>query len=171
MRGLSIILDIDGCLCNFVDGFETEFNVEYTSLTSNEISEKVASLKRNYKFWTKLDKLTTLDFTPSAYCTARINSKNSTKVWLKNNGFPNSPVYQVLGYDLSKVPQLKRTPIKNEDVRVFIDDSWKNVQDAINNGIPAFLLDTPYNQDVTTHLRIKDLKFKTICNAYKRFYF
>lgn len=171
MRGLSIILDIDGCLCDFIEGFEKEFNISFDNLSSDEISNKVESLKKNFTFWTSLNKLTTLDFTPSAYCTARINSKHSTKTWLSKNGFPNSPVYQVKGYNLSKVPQLKRTPIKDNDVRILIDDTWKNVEDAVNNGIPAFLLDTPYNRDIKTHLRIKDLKFKTICNAYRRFYF
>jgi len=171
MRGLGIVCDCDQCIADFCGGFEKEFNVSYQDLTSEEITQKVTDLKYNYKFWENLPKLNDLDFEPLAYCTARINSKYTTKKWLKKNNFPNSPVYQVMGYKLSKVSQLKRIPLKDNEIKIFIDDSWKNVSDALNAGIPAFLYNTPYNQDIDTPLRIMDLKFKTICHAYRKFYF
>jgi len=166
---LNIILDIDGCEADFVTSFEEFFSVNIIELSEIEVTERVESLKRNTKFWTSLKKLNDLDFTPRAYCTARINSKYSTKKWLRLNDLPLSPVYQVKGYKLSKVPQLKRIPTTSE-YKVFIDDSWKNVQDALDAGIPALLYDTPFNQSIETKLRIKSLDLKTICHAFRRNY-
>lgn len=170
-KGLNIILDIDDTIASFVDGFEEYYNVNFIELSSNEISQKVELLKKNTKFWKGLKLKYKLDFEPRAYCTARINSKYSTKCWIKNNNLPNKPVYQVKGYNISKVPQLKRIKVMEGEFKLFIDDSWKNVQDAIQAGIPALLLDTPYNRNINSKLRINDLKFKTIYNAYKRIYF
>ena len=170
---LKIVLDIDQCICDFANGFSKYFNCNYATLSITNpayITNCVNSLKTNTKFWESLPTLCSLDFIPHAYCTARINSKYSTKVWLKKNNFPNSPVYYVDGYDKSKVPQLKRICNKGEYL-IFVDDKFKNVEDAQKAGFNAFLLDTPYNRNVNTNLRIPDLKYKTIENAFRRIYF
>lgn len=174
---LEIILDIDQCLCDFVGGFEAKYKVKINTLSDRQVSKRVIKLKHNTEFWTSLQPLCSLDFTPSAYCTSRINSKYSTKKWLFMNNFPNSPVYQVWGYGLSKVPKLKMTPHKT-DYRVFVDDSPRNVKRAMEAGFNALLLDTPYNQNLDEteykefkNIRIPNLKYKTIEDAFRRIYF
>lgn len=172
MKGLSIILDLDDTIVNFHNGFENHFSVDWNSLTDSQITQMVNGLKKNFKFWTSLPVLRTINFIPAAYCTARINSKYSTKTWLKLNNFPDRPIYQVYGYGISKVPQLKRIPTDEKgEYKVLIDDSLRNVEDAINHGIPALLIDTPYNRTKNVPYRIMDLSYKTIRNAYRRLYF
>ena len=46
-------------------------------------------------FWESLPKLRSIDFTPTLYCTKRINPKQYTKNWLKENNIPLAPVYQM----------------------------------------------------------------------------
>jgi uncharacterized HAD superfamily protein len=96
------------------------------------------------------------DFTPRLYCSSRVNNKRWTKQYLKDNEFPNAPLYQIPGYKLSKAPVLKGR------VDVFVDDSIKNFEDLNNQGIPCLLIDSPQKRNYKTEYRIYSLDKKEI---------
>lgn len=173
IEDLYIILDIDGVLCDFVSGFEKQYKCKIEDINPRLITKRVnCKLIKDTKFWINLPALSNIDFIPYAYCTARVNSKYSTKKWLQKNGYNNSPIYQCNGFSCSKIPQLKRIISHIQGCYyVLIDDNWNNVQEAVNNGIPALLKDTPFNRHIDTNLRITELNKQTIYNAYKRLYF
>ena len=102
------------------------------------------------------------DFTPRLFCSARVNSKNWTKTYLKNHGL-NSPLYQINDYHISKYDSLKGK------VDLFIDDSLKNFIDLNKKGIPCLLMDSNNNKSWKNIGRIYSLKINEIMSAYKEF--
>ena len=100
------------------------------------------------------------DFEPRLYCSARVNKKCWTKKYLLDNQFPNSPLYQIPGYHLSKAKVLKGK------VDVFVEDSLKNFIDLNLNGIPCLLMDTPNNQSWGAIGRVYSLNQAEIEDAY-----
>ena len=137
---LRIGLDIDNTLAGFDEAYITRFkrwpNKDW-AITRNV--EHILIKERN--FWLDLPVLRRPDFTPKLYCSARVNNKRWTKKYLKDNDFPNAPLFQVPGYKLSKARVLKGR------VDVFIEDSIKNFKDLNSKGIPCLLIDTPRNQE------------------------
>lgn len=152
---LRIGLDIDNCIANFDAGYLSRFkkwpNHDWA------ISRNVEHiLIKEREFWLNLPVLRKPDFTPKLYCSSRVNNKRWTKQYLKDNEFPNAPLYQIPGYKLSKAPVLKGR------VDVFIDDSIKNFEDLNNQGIPCLLIDSPQNRHYKTEYRIYSLDKKEI---------
>lgn len=70
------------------------------------------------------------------YCTKRVNNKTWTKEWLRRNGFPDRPVYQMYYQHGNKADMIKGK------VDVFIDDSLSNVLKCQRSGLPALLMHT-----------------------------
>lgn len=159
---LRIGLDIDDTLAGFSEGYIKRFkkwpNHDWA------ISRNVEHiLIKERDFWLNLKPIRYPDFTPKLYCSARVNKKRWTKKYLKDNGFPNSPLYQIPGYKLSKVKVLKGK------VDVFIEDSLKNFIDLNLNGIPCLLIDSPNNQEWGPIGRIYSLNYSEIEDAYNLF--
>ena len=159
---LRIGLDIDNTLAGFDEAYITRFkrwpNKDW-AITRNV--EHILIKERN--FWLDLPVLRRPDFTPKLYCSARVNNKRWTKKYLKDNDFPNAPLFQVPGYKLSKARVLKGR------VDVFIEDSIKNFKDLNSKGIPWLLIDTPRNQEWGPIGRIYNLDYNHIKETYYLF--
>lgn len=166
MRDLKIGLDIDDCLCYWWESYCEYYNVKkYPSrLKEHQITKNVVrDLKTNRQFWITLPVKNKIDFIPVLYCTARVNNKAWSKKWLKDNGFPNSPVYQMYGHRVDKSKRIKGK------VDVFIDDSIHNMIQLNLAGVPCLLYSTPNNQSWGEIGRITSLDYDTICKAYDEF--
>ena len=152
---LRIGLDIDNCIANFDAGYLSRFKKwpKHDWAISRNV-EHILIKERD--FWLGLPVLRKPDFTPRLYCSSRVNNKRWTKQYLKNNEFPNAPLYQIPGYKLSKAPVLKGR------VDVFVDDSVKNFEDLNSQGIPCLLIDSPQNRNYKTEYRIYSLDEKEI---------
>lgn len=48
-----------------------------------------------------------INFIPELYCTKRVCNKDYSKTWLKNNGYPSKPIYQVLCQRANKARYIK----------------------------------------------------------------
>lgn len=48
-----------------------------------------------------------INFIPELYCTKRVCNKDYSKTWLRNNGYPNKPIYQVLYQRANKARYIK----------------------------------------------------------------
>lgn len=152
---LRIGLDIDNCIANFDAGYLSRFKKwpKHDWAISRNVEH---ILIKEREFWLGLPVLRKPDFTPRLYCSSRVNNKRWTKQYLKDNEFPNAPLYQIPGYKLSKAPILKGR------VDVFVDDSVKNFEDLNNQGIPCLLIDSPQNRNYKTEYRIYSLDKKEI---------
>lgn len=159
---LRIGLDIDNTLADFDSAYLTRFkkwpNYDW-AITRNV--EHILTKER--EFWLQLPVIHRPDFIPRLYCSARVNKKCWTKKYLKDNNFPNAPLYQVPGYKLSKAKVLKGR------IDVFIEDSVKNFIDLNSRGIPCLLIDSPNNQEWGPIGRIYDLKYNHIKETYYLF--
>lgn len=159
---LRIGLDIDNTLADFDSAYLARFkkwpNYDW-AITRNV--EHILTKER--EFWLQLPVIHRPDFIPRLYCSARVNKKCWTKKYLKDNNFPNAPLYQVPGYKLSKAKVLKGR------IDVFIEDSVKNFIDLNSHGIPCLLIDSPNNQEWGPIGRIYGLKYKHIKETYYLF--
>lgn len=156
---LRIGLDIDNCIANFDAGYLSRFKKwpKHDWAISRNVEH---ILIKEREFWLSLPVLRKPNFTPRLYCSSRVNNKRWTKQYLKDNEFPNAPLYQIPGYKLSKAPILKGR------VDVFVDDSIKNFEDLNSQGIPCLLIDSPHNKDYETEYRIHSLDEKEIESIY-----
>lgn len=162
-KEIRIGLDIDEVLADFMGAYIKHFNANINPkmLDQEIITKNVHNLRNNKDFWENLDLLHNgLNFDPTLYCTKRVNSKTYTKNWLKKNGLPNVPVYQMYNYQGNKATMIKGR------VDVFIDDSPSNVYKCLGSGVPALILDTPYNQCDDPAFRIYSLDKEEILEAY-----
>lgn len=157
---LRIGLDIDGTLADFNGGYIKRFKRwphKDWAITRNV--EHILIKERD--FWLSLDILRQPNFVPRLYCSARVNPKRWTKKYLKDNNFPDAPLFQIPGYKLSKVKTLKGR------VDVYVEDSIKNFIDLNLNGIPCLLIDAPHNKEWGPLLRIYSLDYDEIERAYE----
>ena len=156
---LRISLDIDGVLADFSAGYLNRFkrwpNHDWA------ITRNVSNILIHERdFWLNLPVLNKVEFQPKMYCSARVNNKRWTKQYLRDNGFPEAPLFQVPGYKLSKVKTLKGR------CDVHIEDSVKNFLDLNRNGIPCLLLDNDINSFLGPVLRIFSLDLEEIEDTY-----
>ena len=159
---LRIGLDVDGTLADFESGYLSRFKKwpqKDWAITRNV--QNILIKERD--FWLNLPVLRVPQFTPKLYCSARVNNKRWTKKYLKDNNFPDAPLYQIPGYKLSKAKVLKGR------VDVYIEDSLKNFIDLNSKGIPCLLIDSPANQDWGPIGRIYNLDYDEIEQAYHLF--
>ena len=158
---LKIGLDIDDCLCDFINPYFERFGYPKKD---GEITKNVQQvLIKDKEFWENLPVINTLNFEPVLYCTKRVNSKVYTKNWLKKNNFPDKPVYQVICQIRNKADFIKGR------VDVFIDDSVSNFIAMNLAGVPCLLYDKEYNQDWGPVGRIYSLDYDHIERAYEMF--
>jgi hypothetical protein len=94
------------------------------------------------------------------YCSARVNPKRWSKKYLRDNDFPEAPLYQVPGYKLSKAKTLKGR------CDVHIEDSVKNFLDLNSKGIPCLLYNNATNECLGPILRIYSLDEDEITDTY-----
>ena len=158
---MRIGLDIDNVIADWDSGYIKRFGKfpKYNWVITRNVNN---ILIHERDFWLNLPLLNMPDFTPRLFCSARVNSKNWTKTYLKNHGL-NSPLYQVNGYHVSKYDSLKGR------VDLFIDDSLKNFIDLNQKGIPCLLMDSNNNKSWKNIGRIYSLKLNEIMPVYEEF--
>ena len=159
---LRVGFDIDDTLAGFSIGYINRFKKwpNYDWAITRNVNN---ILIKERDFWLNLPVLKIPDFKPRLYCSARVNNKRWTKKYLKDNNFPDAPLYQIPGYKLSKYPILKGK------VDVYVEDSLKNFIDLNSKGIPCLLIDSPNNQDWGPIGKIYSLKYEEIEQAYYTF--
>lgn len=158
---LKIGLDCDDVLARWYETYLERFGPPKSDY---EITKNVFQKLRNDRdFWLNLPVLNTLDFVPELYCTKRVNSKRWTKKWLKDNGFPNKPVYQVVCQMRNKADFVKGR------IDVFIDDSVSNFIAMNLAGVPCLLYNKEYNQDWGPIGRLYSLDYSSIEQTYYEF--
>lgn len=159
---MRIGLDIDNVLCDFDSAYKDKFGI-YPS-DDQKVSARVERvLIKDKDFWMGLKPIKIPDFTPTLYCSARVNKKSWTKEYLKNHGFHNSPLYQIPGYYLNKAHYIKGK------IDVFIDDSIKNFIEINKSGIPCLLKTTKANSSFNTFGRVNSLSISEITKVLKVF--
>ena len=159
---LRIGLDIDGTIADFGSAYLQRF--KKWPRHDWAITRNVQHiLIKEREFWLNLPVLREVNFIPRLYCSARVNNKRWTKKYLKDNKFPDAPLYQIPGYKLSKAKVLKGR------VDAYIDDSIKNFIDLNSKGIPCLLIDSPENSDWGPIGKIYNLNYDEIEQAYHLF--
>lgn len=141
---LRIGLDIDDCLADFWGAYCNYFDTKNNPkmLEDSMITKNVQNILRHDRdFWLSLPVLNFPDFVPELFCTKRVNSKSWTKEWLKINGFPDRPVYQMIYQHGNKADMIKGK------VDIFVDDSWRNVKAMNEAGVPTLLFHTERNSE------------------------
>lgn len=157
---LSIGCDLDDTIFNFSKGYLNRFKKwpqQDWAITRNVTN----ILIKERDFWVNLPLLRKPDgFSPKLYCSSRVNKKAWSKKSIEINDLPNSPLYQVPGYNIPKSRYIKGR------IDVFIEDSvhqWKALNLA---GIPCLLIDSPNNKDYGPFLKINSLNYYEIEEAY-----
>lgn len=159
---MRIGIDIDDCLADFIGAYKKYFDTDNNPdlLQDHKITWNVQNiLRKDRDFWINLPVKNTLNFVPELYCTKRINPKAWTKLWLKLNGFPDRPVYQMYNQNGNKADMIKGR------VDVFIDDSFNNVLKCNKSGVPALLYHTESNQNNPMY-KIYSLDINEIIDTY-----
>ena len=156
---LKIGCDLDDTIFSFSEGYLKRFKKwpKYDWAITRNV---VHILSKERDFWINLPLLRRPNFEPKLYCSSRVNRKSWTKKALEINDLPNSPLYQVPGYNIPKSKYIKGR------VDVFIEDSphqWKALNSA---GIPCLLIDSPNNQEYGPVLKIYSLDYDEIENVY-----
>ena len=137
---LKVSMDLDGCLCDFYGPYLNRFG---NPKSDTDVTRNVQTvLSKDKDFWLNLPVINQLNFVPRQYTTARIIPKRWIKEYLDKELFPKAPVYQILGYGLSKYSK-----IKMGGCHLHIDDSLSVFIDLNKKGIPCLLLDSPENRN------------------------
>lgn len=157
-----IALDVDEVLADWVGGWQEMFNLNKRPTSwffDRHIMDKFDNLIKNNKlddFYLSLKPLISeseIPFEPTCYVTSRPVSTKITEMWLDKNNFPAKPVYTV------ETGKSKVEVLKEQNIEVFIDDSYENFLEINNSGILCYLFDQPHNQRYNVgHLRLKSLK-------------
>ncbi len=128
------VMDVDNFLksvrnSKFFDGLNVKDSAnEYITKLYNEGHKIIFITRRSDKFATKI----------------------ATKKWLKKNGFKYHKL--ILGC------KEKGNMCLNNDIDLFIDNDYKNVYDALSNGIDAILMGDDYNKDENEVKRVESWK-------------
>lgn len=156
LKDIRIALDIDDCLADFWGEYVKRFGQPKNDA---EITRNVHNVLRHDKeFWLSLPKLVDeLDFDVELYCTKRVHNKAWTRQWLKANGFPDRPIYQVYYQKDDKSRFIKGK------VDLFIDDSFTNVMQCNNAGILTLMPTTEGNAKYNSAYRIPNISKASIC--------
>ena len=161
---LRISLDIDDTVLQWRTAHELKFNCKINKTDPNLITLQVNSLKRNRDFWENLQLLEKPDFTPTVWCTKRINPKTYTNNCFKKVGLPIRPIIQFYNQSDNKAYGL----VGKADV--LIDDSWFNVKQCLDAGFPALLITRPHNKKIRTKYRVNHLSYNEIEQKYNELF-
>lgn len=161
---LRIALDIDDTILCWTEAHEARFNCKVKEMKSSDVTKQVESLRLDKTFWTNLKLLERPDFEAYIYATKRINPKSYTRENLRKVGLPVRPIYQIYSQEDNKARIIKGR------CDVLIDDSWFNVQQALNSGLPALLITRPSNKHIDTKYRISHLNYNEIEDKYNELF-
>lgn len=157
---LKIAQDLDSCIFKWEKAHEAKFNCKLKDLTESEITAQVKTLQYDKEFWSNLELLERPDYVPHLYSTKRINPKSYTRANLRKYNLPIRPISQVTRQSDNKAKYIK------DKCDVLIDDSWFNVKQALDYGMPALLITRPHNAHIKTPYRVNHLKYQEIAKKY-----
>lgn len=158
-KKLQIGCDLDDTIFGFSKGYIRRFKKwpKYDWAVTRNV-EHILIKERD--FWVNLPVIRRPNFEPKLYCSSRVNKKCWTKKAIEINDLPNSPLFQVPGYNIPKSKYIKGR------VDVFIEDSphqWKALNMA---GIPCLLIDGDNNKEYGPILKIYSLDYDEIEDVY-----
>lgn len=150
----TVILDVDGVLCNFTEGiihkakelgFSEFFPLDASKVNHWNISSKFSEVfdvvKHDPEFWLSLTPMITeLPFSPIAYLTARPIDSKITEQWLQTHGFPKAKIITVSD------PDEKLEYIKKLNPDAFIDDYFVTIKQIRNADANGILFKQPYQR-------------------------
>lgn len=152
-------LDIDGVICNFVEGFYKHFNrdINLRSRNYNDpfIVDNFDKIKHDDNFWSKLRPLINpneMPFVPNYYITARPIYTFITEEWLVRNNFKYAPVITV-GHNKSKVKACQ-----DVGVTLFVDNYIKHYEELNEAKIKCYLYTDYCNEFESVMYRVNSLK-------------
>jgi 5'(3')-deoxyribonucleotidase len=156
-----IALDLDGVLANFNDDWCKLYNLPSPVKFYNfdplmrmrfEEMKKEGVLESFFSLLKPLVKPEDLGFVPVLYVTSRPIPSDICSNWLRENGFPQSPVIVTDTRDKWKV-------LKEMEVDIMIDDNFMVYDTCNKNGVTCLLMDSTYNQENEVgYKRIKDFR-------------
>jgi hypothetical protein len=158
-----VALDIDEVLCDFTAGWAEQFHDVDSRPTAwyydrnmldrfNQMRE-AGALDAFYLGLRPKMNPKELPFEPVCYITSRPVSTEITEQWLDMHGFPRVKVVTV-PHGKSKVEALQEN-----NIDIFVDDSFDNFREANAAGICTFLWSAPHNERFDVGFkRIKSLK-------------
>lgn len=159
---LKVGFDVDDTISAFMEPYINRFGQPKSDL---EITKNVFNvLRHDYNFWMNVPVINKPDFIPELICSKRCHPKEWSKKYLADKvGIPNTvPFYQLFCQFMPKSKVLKGK------VDVYVDDSVSNFIEINSKGIPCLLIDSSWNQDFDTPLRIFSLKYKEIEYVYNK---
>jgi 5'(3')-deoxyribonucleotidase len=154
-------LDIDDVICSWVEEWAklqnipipTDWNFDYDLQKKFEGLRTIGALNNFYLGLPVKEKPEDIHFIPECYITHRPVVKAVTELWLRENGFPLKPVFQVN----DREEKLKIA--KEQKLDIFVDDNFDTFTMMNQNGICCFLYDAMHNQRHNVgYKRIKSLK-------------
>jgi FMN phosphatase YigB (HAD superfamily) len=156
---IKVGFDLDNTIFDFDQGYLKRFKKfpNYDWAITRNVNN---ILIKERDFWINLPVIRRPDFIPTLYCTARVNKKVWTKKAIEINDLPDSPVFQIPGYHLSKAKYIKGR------IDVFVEDSIKNFLDLNRQGIPCLLINNKFNEHLGPILRIYSLNYNEIEDVY-----
>ena len=159
IKYLEIGCDLDDTIFGFSEGYLNRFKKwpKYDWAITRNVTH---ILSKERDFWIGLPVIRRPNFVPKLYCSSRVNKKCWSKKAIEINDLPNSPLYQVPGYNIPKSKYIKGR------VDVFIEDSphqWKALNSA---GIPCLLINSPNNKEYGPFLKIYTLDYDEIEDVY-----
>lgn len=161
---LKIALDIDDTIFVWRATHEQYFHCKLSNMKDKDITAQVNSMRLNREFWSNLPLLERPDFEPFIYATKRVNLKSYTRANLQKYNLPIKPIYQIYTQEDNKARIIKG------HCDVLIDDSWFNVQQCLEAGVPALLITRPHNKHVRTPYRVDHLKYFEIEEKYNELF-
>jgi uncharacterized HAD superfamily protein len=162
-------LDIDGVVCNFLEGFYKWFGKEYIPLDSWEdpfIEAHFHQIKDDKYFWLSLQPQinpSIINFPIYCYITARPTKIEYSFKWLENKGFPTAPVFSS-GID-GAIHNPKVDLINFLGIEVFVDDKPQHYSE-INQYTNAkcFLM----NHHTNIHEKVGDDRLMSLADLYHK---
>lgn len=144
IRNMKIGLDVDDVLSDFINAYCVLFDMAIPDFWCFDPNLE-ARLKTLYDdFWLNLPVKNypdMMNFEPHIYITSRKHvSREVTMQWLISNGFPDKPLF------IAESPEHKAVIAKENNVDIFIDDSYNNYLAMHRHGVFCYLYTANHNQ-------------------------
>jgi len=165
LQDLKIGLDIDEVLADWVGAWTKKFKLPgnpehwyFDYETKHKFDTKFTDRQLD-DFYLGLDaRVDSISFEPHCYITSRPVSSTVSRWWLQEKGFPTRPVHTV-GLGKSKVEIALE-----QELDIFIDDSYKNFVELNRAGVCCFLMDASHNRKYDVGFK----RIKTIEEIFTR---